>query len=100
MRSVSGPRQIEFRQFRIDDALAFLDLFQPLGARCFGELFEGIDVVEINLLDFTDGGIDVARDGDVDEEQRAILAGSAGLLDIGAADNRVGRAGGAFASAA
>ena len=77
----SGPRQPQFLQLRVDDALALFDLFLPACAGFRGELFEGIDVVEINLLDLADGGVDVARDGDVDEKQGPIFAGAAGFFD-------------------
>jgi hypothetical protein len=65
----------------IDDAFAFADLFLAACACAFGELFEGVDVVEVDLFDFAGGGFDVARDGDVDEEEG--VAAAAGCLRQG-----------------
>jgi hypothetical protein len=49
-RSTSAPP----REVLLDDAL------------------QVVDVVEEHLLDLADGGIDVARDGDVDDEERVL----------------------------
>ena len=90
---LTGNWQLELGDFGVDDAFAFVDLELAAAASLVGEAFEGVDIVEIDLLDVADGGIDVARDGDVDKEQRAVFARVAGLFDIGAVDDGMGRAG-------
>ena len=58
----------EFHQLRLDDFLALGDLQGAARAGLVGELLQGVDVVEIDLLDLADGVLDVTWDGDVDEE--------------------------------
>ena len=93
-RLISGPRQIQLGELRIDDALALLDLLETFFSRGGGELFERVDVIQIDFLDLADRGVDVARDGDVDEEQRPEFPRAADLLDLVAADDGMRRAGG------
>ncbi len=45
---------------------------------CGGDVLEGVDVVEVNAVEVVDGGIDVARDGKIDDEDGAIAAAAHG----------------------
>ena len=35
------------------------------------ELFEGVDIVEVDFFELADGGVDITGDRDIDKEQRA-----------------------------
>ena len=56
---------------------------------------EVVEVVEVDVVEVVDRGIEVARHGEVDEEHRPLLAGAQHLLDERRRDEVVGRAGGA-----
>lgn len=60
----------------------------------FGELLEGVDVVEVHFVDVADGGVDVAGDGEVDHEEGAVFAGAPDGLDMRGVDDAAGGAGG------
>ena len=40
-----------------------------------GDFLEVVEVVEVDVFEFADGGVDVAGDGDVDEEDGFVAAG-------------------------
>ncbi len=67
-------------------------------ARAPGEILadrrlEIVDVVEEHLFDLAGRGFDVARDGDIDDEQRAAAPPAHDALDMRLRENRRGRAG-------
>lgn len=55
-----------------------------------GDLFKGIHVVEIDIFELVDGGIDVARHGQVDQEKRAFLMFSEDGLEFLSGHDRMG----------
>ena len=58
---------------RVGDYLPHLaDLLPALFERVLRERFEVVDVEERHAEDLTDTGVDVARHGDVDDQQRTI----------------------------
>ena len=60
--------------FELHDGLCGLGLAAALNAVLLRDLLEIVDVVDEAAFEVVDGGIDVARDGDVDEEDRAVPA--------------------------
>src|SRR4029077_8434047 len=59
-----------------------------------GDLLNVVEVVEADAGNLAAGRLDVARDGDVDEQQRPSLTGPHHLCQLVALDDVVGRVGG------
>ena len=59
-----------------------------------GDLLEVVDVVDEAAFDLVDARVDVAGDGDVDEEDGAVAAALEELLAVGAVEDLLRRAGG------
>ena len=57
-----------------NDRFAPDDFLPALLEIIVGDGLEVIDVIEVNVLQKVDLGVDVARHGDVDEQQRAVAA--------------------------
>ena len=53
------------------------------------DLLQAIDVVQVHAGDARGGGVDVARDGDVDKQQRAIRSDAASRTPARAVDDEV-----------
>jgi hypothetical protein len=64
-----------------DDGEAAGDFLFAAGAGFAGDGFEGVDVVEVDPGDVIDGWVDVAGDGDIDDEERAAAAAAEGRED-------------------
>ena len=60
-----------------DDRLGALGLAPPAGEGLGDDRLEIVDVVEVAAVELVHGRVDVARDGEVDEEQRPALAAPA-----------------------
>ena len=57
-----------------------------------GNLFQGIDIEEVNTVEIVDGGIDIAGHGDVDDKKWATVAAAAqGGMKIPGMHDGVGR---------
>ena len=72
----------------------FASLHLPLTtlAAFVGDLFQGIDIEEVDAVEIVHGGIDIAGHGDVDDEKRpAIAAASQGGVEVLGMHDRVGR---------
>ena len=92
----------------VDGALTLMEAFDLSGDECFGvsglglalgnvgrgNLLEVVDVVDEEAVELVDLGIDVARDGDVDEEHGAVAAALQEGVAVLAAEDGVRRAGG------
>ena len=69
------PR-VHLRQLVGHDALGLGRRALPLAAVAVDDLLQIVDVVEIGVVDALDLGVEVARDGDVDEEDRPARGGA------------------------
>src|SRR6266542_6104343 len=78
----------------LDDRLTPGQFLLPLSHIFPDDLFQVVNVVEVNVVDELHLRVDVPRDGDVDEEQRPTATDLHRGCDIAAAQNRLGRAGG------
>ena len=67
----SQPRP-EFLELLVDDGFGAGDLAGPAREVFADRRLQVVDVVQEDLLDFSGGRLDVARHGDVDDEQRAV----------------------------
>ncbi len=59
-----------------------------------GDVLEVIDVVEVDVVEFADGGFDIAGDGQVDDDSGAIAAGFEEGFEMGDGEEGDGGAGG------
>lgn len=89
----SGAGQVELDQLHLDDPLALHDLKLPATAGLLRELFQRVDVVEIDLLDLAHFRVDVAGHGDVDKEQGPVFSRPAGFFHVRPLHDRMRRAG-------
>lgn len=80
-------------EFFFDDGFAESDLFLAALAGFGGEDLKAVDIVEVDLVDLADFGVDVAGDGDVDHEEGAVFAFAAHVFDVLGLDDVVGSAG-------
>ena len=74
-------RSLVFVDFPADDGLGGCGFAAAIGEVGGGDLLEVVDVVDEAAFDFVHARVDVAGDGDVDEEHGAVAAargGSAG----------------------
>ena len=78
-----------------DDGKAAGDFVLAAQAGFAGEGFEGVDVVEVDAFDVVDAGVDVAGDGDIDDEEGAAAAAAEGGEDLLGVDDGVRGGGGA-----
>ena len=76
-----------------DDGLRAIDGAGALRLRAADDLLEIVEVVEVNGFELADAGFDVARDGDVDDEDRAISPGLVNVLELLAREDRPAGAG-------
>lgn len=86
--------ETEFFEVFFDDLFAEAELAFAFAAAFVGDGLEGVDVVEVDAFDFVDSGLDVAWDGDVDDEEGPPAALFHDGLDGGGLDDEVGRGGG------
>ena len=78
-----------------DDGLGLFGLAAAVGEVGLGDLMEVVDVVDEAAFDLVHAGVDVAGDGDVDEEHRAVATALEHVLAVGAAEDLLRGAGGA-----
>ena len=76
----------------IDNLSRGLDSARPLRLRVRNDLLEIVDVVEIDVFDLPHRRLNVARHGDVDDEDRPIAPLLHEVLESLAGDDRMGRA--------
>jgi hypothetical protein len=76
-----------FVHFPADDGLCGCGFAAAIGEVGGGDLLQVVDVVDEAAFDFVHAWVDVAGDGDIDEEHRAIAAGMEELLAVGAAED-------------
>src|SRR6202051_3301617 len=79
--------------FPADDGFGGGGFAAAIGEVGGGDLLEVVDVVDEAALDLVHAGVDVAGDGDVDEEHGAVAAGGGGVLAVGAAEDLLRGAG-------
>jgi len=89
----AGEPAGELADVALDEALALGELLVADGHGLGGDVPESVDVVEVNAVELVDGGIDIARDGKIDDEDGAIAAASHGLAELLRGDDEV-RSGG------
>ena len=77
-----------------DDRLGAHGLLAPAREARLHDRLEIVDVVEVAVLELVDRRVEVARHGDVDQEQRQPLAPAARSLDLLPCEHEAGRAGG------
>src|SRR5205807_4995290 len=78
---------------RLGDDLPYLaDLLPALFERVLRERLEVVDVEERHAEHLTDPGVDIARHGDVDDQERTIATPRHGGFDLAALEEHVGRA--------
>ncbi len=80
--------------FSRDDLLGGGGFAAAVGEVGGGGLLEVVDVVDEAALDLVHLGVDVAGDGDVDEEHGTVAAAVEELAAVGAGEDLLGRAGG------
>ena len=82
-------------QLLLDDALGVVRLFLALAAVLLDHMLQVVDVVEVGVAHTVDLGVEVARHGDVDEEDGPVPAVLQRALDTLTRDDVVRRRGGA-----
>ena len=80
--------------FPADDGFGSGGFAAAIGEIGGGYVLEVVDVVDEAAFDVVHAGVDVARDGDVDEEHGAVAAAVEEVLAVGAAEELLRRAGG------
>ena len=85
---------VVFVDFPADDGLGGLGFAAAVGEVGCGDLLEIVDVVDEAAFDLVHAGIDVAGNGDVDEEHGAVAPALEEVLAVGAAEDFLRRAGG------
>src|SRR5262249_37444709 len=88
-RRLPGPEPLGLVE---DDLLGPSGLAPPTGEALRHDALEVVDVVEVAAVELVDGGIEVARNRDVDQEQRPPLALPQRALDVGARQDVARRA--------
>jgi hypothetical protein len=88
----AGPAHVALDLF-VDDLAGVLDRFAAGRLRGRDDVLEVVEVVEVDVFELADRRLDVARERDVDEEDRAVAAGLAERLELFPGDDRVLRAG-------
>ena len=93
--SVAGLEAlVVFVHFSADDSLGCRSFAAAIGQIGSSDLLEIVDVVDEASFDLVHAGIDVARDGDVDEEHGAVATAMEEVLAVGASEDLLGSAGG------
>ncbi len=82
-----------FVYFPADDRLGGLGFAAAVGEVGGGDLLEVVDVVDEAAFDLVHAGIDVAGDGDIDEEHGTVAAALQELLAVGSAEDLLGSSG-------
>ena len=82
-------------RFFLDDALGLGPFFFACRAVPLAGLLEIVDTEEIDVAELCDGGIEVPRDGQVENEQCAFGSPLLNALELAGGDNRLASAGGA-----
>ena len=77
-----------------DDVLGGFGLAATVGEMGGGDLLEVVDVVDEAALDLIHAGVDVAGNGDIDEEHGAAATALEEVLAVGAGEDLLGGAGG------
>ena len=85
---------VVFVDFPADDGLGGLGFAAAIGEVGSGDLLEIVDVVDEAAFDFVHPRVDVAGDGDVDEEHGAVAPAVEEVLAVGAVEDLLRRAGG------
>ena len=83
-----------FVHFPADDGLGCLGFAAAIGEVGCGDLLKIVDVVDEATFYFVHPWVDVAGDGDVDEEHWAVAAAVKEMLTVGAAEYLLRRSGG------
>ena len=83
----------EPRHFLFDDRFGALELPAAPGEVLVDDRPQVVDVVEEHLIEVPDGRLDVARHGDVDDEERPVAPRPHGLLDPRPSEHRIRRPG-------
>ncbi len=87
-------RSLVFFDFLADDGFGGGGFAAAVGEVGGGYLLEVVDVVDEAAFDFVHAGVDVAGDGDVDEEHGAVAAALEEVLSVGAAEELLRGSGG------
>ena len=93
--SLGAEKSVESGGAVADDLLGVFDGLAAAFEVLSGEALEVVDVVEVDVDEFADGGFDVARDGEIDQEHGAAAAFGEGAGHGRDAEDRVGGVGGA-----
>ena len=80
--------------FPADDGFGGVGFAAAIGEVGGGDLLEVVDVVDEAAFDLVHARVDVAGDGDVDEEHGAVAAAMKEVLAVGAAEDLLRGAGG------
>ena len=86
---------VDAGELLLDDALGVVRLFLALAAVLLHHVLQVVDVVEVGVAHAIDLGVEVARHGDVDEEDGPMAAVLERALDTLSRDDVVRRRGGA-----
>src|SRR5688572_27130863 len=84
----------EPRKFFRNDGFGTRNLRAAPGEIVVNDVLQVVHVVEKHLFDFTDGGVDVPWNRDVDDEERVRAPAAGGRFDIGARNDRTLRSSG------
>ena len=87
------PRR-KARDFLVDDRLGARELGAPPRQVLADDRLQIVHVVEEDLIQIADRGLDIARQGDVDDEERPVPPRAHRLLDRRSRQHGFGRAGG------
>ena len=80
--------------FLVHDLGGFLSLVATGGQVLFHHFLEVVDIVKVDVVQAVDVGVDVAGDGDVDEEHGPVLARLEHAADVTGTDDGIRRTGG------
>ena len=76
-----------------DQRLGVVGLFHALAQVGVDHFLQVVDIVEEDVVEVVDGGLDIARHGDIDEEHRLVAAGGDDALHLVLVQDVVRRAG-------
>lgn len=82
---------VVFVDFPTDDGFGGFGLAAAVGEVGRGNLLEVVDIVDEAAIDLVHARVDVAGDGDVDEEHGAVATALEEVLAVGAAEDLAGR---------